>query len=112
MGRTLRNVTLGASRTADGGFNTNIVSDGVSGYVAWKPEQITARLSRLSIPAARKSEVVDALNSPQSELPALDITAEQFELSGLKLGRLELVAQNVGASSRTDLESAALRHHE
>ncbi len=98
-GRTFRNVTLGASRTADGGFNANIVSDGVSGYVAWKPEQITARLSRLSIPAARKSEVVDALNSPQAELPALDITAEQFELSGLKLGRLELVAQNVGASS-------------
>ena len=99
MGRTFRNVTLGASRTTDGGFNANIVSDGVSGYVAWKPEQITARLSRLSIPSARKSDVVDALNSPQSELPALDITAEQFELSGLKLGRLELVAQNVGASS-------------
>ena len=99
MGRTFRNVTLGASRTTDGGFNANIVSDGVSGYVAWKPEQITARLSRLSIPAARKSEVVDALNSPQAELPALDIAAEQFELSDLKLGRLELVAQNVGAAS-------------
>ncbi len=99
MGRTFRNVTLGASRTTDGGFNANIVSDGVSGYVAWKPEQITARLSRLSIPSARKSEVVDALNSPQSELPALDIAAEQFELSDMKLGRLELVAQNVGASS-------------
>ncbi len=99
MGRTFRNVTLGASRAADGGFNANIVSDGISGYVAWKPEQITARLSRLSIPAARKSEVVDALNSPQSELPALDIAAEQFEFSDLKLGRLELLAQNVGASS-------------
>ena len=99
MGRTFRNVTLGASRTADGGFNTNIVSDGVSGYVAWKPEQITARLSRLLIPAARKSEVVEALNSPQAELPSLDITAEQFELSGLKLGRLELLAQNAGGSS-------------
>ena len=99
MGRTFRNVTLGASRTAEGGFNANIVSDGVSGYVAWKPEQITARLSRLSIPSARKSEVVDALNSPQSELPSLDIAAEQFELSDMKLGRLELVAQNVGAAS-------------
>ena len=98
MGRTFRNVTLGATR-ADGGYNANIVSDGVSGYVAWKPEQITARLSRLSIPAARKRDVVEALNSPQSELPALDIAAEQFEFSDLKLGRLELIAQNVGASS-------------
>ncbi len=99
MGRTFRNVTLGASRTPDGGFNTNIVSDGVAGYVGWKPEQITARLSRLSIPAARKSEVVDALNSPQRELPALDIAAEQFELSDLKLGRLDLLAHNVGAAN-------------
>ncbi|HVE89703.1 MAG TPA: YhdP family protein [Burkholderiaceae bacterium] len=99
MGRTFRNVTLGASRTADGGFDANIVSDGVAGYVGWKPEQITARLSRLSIPAARKSEVVEALNSPRRELPALDIAAEQFELSDLKLGRLDLLAQNVGAAS-------------
>jgi uncharacterized protein (TIGR02099 family) len=99
MGRTFRNVTLGATRIPDGGFNANIVSDGVSGYVGWRPEQITARLSRLSIPAAQKSNVVDALNSPQRELPALDIAAEQFELSDLKLGRLDLQAQNVGAAS-------------
>ena len=99
MGRTFRNVTLGASRTRDGGFDANIVSDGLAGYVGWRPEQITARLSRLSIPAARKSEVVEALNSPRRELPALDIAAEQFELSDLKLGRLDLLAQNVGAAS-------------
>ena len=99
MGRTFRNVTLGATRVPDGGFDANIVSDGVSGYVGWRPEQITARLSRLSIPAARKGDVVEALNAPQKELPALDIAAEQFELSDLKLGRLDLRAQNVGAAS-------------
>ncbi len=98
MGRTFRNVTLGASRTADGGFDANIVSDGVAGYVGWKPQQITARLSRLSIPAARKSDVVEVLRSSPRELPALDIAAEQFELSDLKLGRLDLFAQNVGAA--------------
>ena len=68
------------------------------GYVAWRPEQITARLSRLSIAAARKSDVVAALDAPPRELPALDIAAEQFELSDLKLGRLDLLAQNVGAT--------------
>ena len=98
MGRTFRNVTLGATRTPDGGFNVNVVSDGVVGYVAWRPEQITARLSRLSIAAARKSDVVAALDAPPRELPALDIAAEQFELSDLKLGRLDLLAQNVGAT--------------
>lgn len=100
MGRSFRNVTLGASRTTDGGLNANIVSDSVAGHVAWKPEQITARLSRLSIPAARKSDVVEALRTPPKQLPALDIAAEQFELADLKLGRLELLAQNVGAADR------------
>jgi len=90
---------LGATRVAGGGFDANVVSDGVSGYVGWRPEQITARLSRLSIPAALKSEVIEALDSPQKELPALDIAAEQFELSDLKLGRLDLQAHNVGAAS-------------
>jgi len=97
MGRTFRNVTLGATRSPDGGFSANVVSDGVAGYVAWKPEQITARLSRLSIPAARKSDVLAVLDAPPRELPALDLAAEQFELSDLKLGRLDLLAQNVGA---------------
>ncbi|MEP6607694.1 MAG: YhdP family protein [Burkholderiaceae bacterium] len=97
LGRTFRNVTLGASRTSSGGFDANIVSDGVAGYVAWRPEQITARLSRLVIPAAVKSEVIEALRSPPRELPALDIAAEHFELADLKLGRLDLVAHNVGA---------------
>lgn len=99
MGRTFRNVTLGASRNADGGFEANVVSDNVAGYVAWRPEQITARLSRLSIPAAIKGEVVDALRSAPSGLPALDISAEQFELGALKLGRLDLLAQNIGAAA-------------
>ncbi|MBA2412780.1 MAG: TIGR02099 family protein [Burkholderiaceae bacterium] len=116
MGRTFRNVTLGATRAAEGGFNANVVSDGVSGYIAWRPEQITARLSRLSIPAARKGEVIEALQSPPSALPALDIAAEQFELADLRLGRLDLLAQNSGAGSgstwrvrRFDITNADLK---
>ncbi|MGH6612528.1 MAG: YhdP family protein [Burkholderiaceae bacterium] len=97
-GRTFRNVTLGASRAADG-YNINVVSDGVAGHIEWRPQQITARLSRMSIPATRKTEVVQALHSAPKQLPTLDITAEQFELSGLKLGRLDLQAQNIGPSS-------------
>jgi uncharacterized protein YhdP len=98
MGRTFHNVTFGASRAAEG-FHANVVSDGISGYFAWRPEQITARLSRLSIPAARKGDVVDALRSSPKQLPSLDIAAEQFELGALKLGRLDLLAQNTGSAS-------------
>ncbi len=99
LGRTFRNVTLRASLTPDRGFDASIASDGVAGQIAWRPEQITARLSRLVIPAAKKDEVVEALRTPLRHLPALDIAAEQFELGDLKLGRLNLVAQNVGAAS-------------
>ena len=35
--RTFRNVTLGASRTEAGGFDANVVSDGVVGYIGWRP---------------------------------------------------------------------------
>jgi len=116
MGRTFRNVTLGASRNADGGFDANVVSDNVAGYIAWRPEQITARLSRLTIPAAVKGEVVEALRSSPRALPALDISADQFELADLKLGRLDLLAQNVGAATapawhvkRLDISNADMK---
>lgn len=99
MGRSFRNVTLGASHTADGGFGANIVSDGVAGHIAWRPEQVTARLSRLSIPAAGKSEVIETLRAPPQNLPALDIVAEQFELADIKFGRLDMLAQNVGVAA-------------
>ena len=55
-GHRVQNLTLGATRLPDGGYSANVVSDGASGYLEWRPAAdpqslgtITARLSRLVI---------------------------------------------------------------
>jgi uncharacterized protein (TIGR02099 family) len=106
-GRTFRNVTLGATLTEAGGYDANVVSEGIVGYVGWRPGArgaaggaslglVSARLSKLRISSERQSDVVDALRTPASRLPALDVTVENFELGTKPLGRLELTAANSG----------------
>ncbi len=106
QGHTVRNLTLGATRQEDGGYAANVVSDGATGFVGWRPAtdpqapgQITARLSRLVITARREQEVIAALRAPPKQIPSLEISVEQFELSDMKLGRLDLVAQNTGGGA-------------
>ncbi len=62
--------------------------------------KIVARLTELNIASAsvpKASELLEASDKP-SELPNLDIIAENFEIYGRKLGRLELVAGNAPGS--------------
>ena len=105
--RTFRNVTLGATRTEAGGYDANVVSDGAVGYIGWRPGvpgttggaslgQVTARLSKLVIPASKKDDVVGVIGSSTRPLPAFDIAVDNFELGPTKFGRLELAAVNTG----------------
>ena len=105
--RSFRDVTLGASRVDGGGFDVNIVADAAVGYIGWRPGaigsvgaprlgQISARLSKLVIPAAKTGEVVDVLRAPARQYPAIEVVVENFELGETKLGRLDLVAANSG----------------
>ncbi|MFX4404699.1 hypothetical protein ABTA52_20285, partial [Acinetobacter baumannii] len=62
--------------------------------------KVTARLSSLVIP--KSSPTADAAQPASADktddnlqMPARDIRAEQFELGGKKLGRLELDASNI-----------------
>ncbi len=109
-GRSFRNVTLGASRVAGGGYDANVASDAAAGYIGWHPGaagstgaarlgQISARLSKLIIPAAKTSEVVDVLRAPTRQYPAIEVAVENFELGATKLGRLELAAANSGTGT-------------
>jgi uncharacterized protein (TIGR02099 family) len=105
-GHRVNNLTLGATRLADGGYGANVVSDGASGYVSWRPGtdsqslgQVTARLSRLVIPSAKEREVVEVLRAPPRQIPSLEIGVDEFEMSDMKLGRLDLVAHNVGSGA-------------
>jgi len=99
-GKSLTKVSLSARREADTSWSADIDSDQVVGSVHWvaagaaTPGIVTARLVKLAIPEHEKSQVTNLLEAPPSDLPALDIIAEQFELGARKLGRLEVLAQN------------------
>jgi uncharacterized protein (TIGR02099 family) len=100
--KKLDNVVVGASH-ADGNWQANIASTQVSGYVSWRESRsgrgrgrVTARLASLIVPPSAASDVSDLLEGrgAATQIPALDIVAENFELFGKKLGRLELNANN------------------
>ncbi|MDH5207977.1 MAG: YhdP family protein [Burkholderiaceae bacterium] len=100
------NLTLGATRLPEGGYAVNVVSDAATGYITWLPSadpqaigQVKARFSRLTVPSNRERDVVEALHTPPKQIPSLDVVVDQFELSDMKLGRLELDAQNVGTGT-------------
>lgn len=102
--KKLDNAIVGASRQR-GNWQVNIHSDQVVGYATWNDPssergagKISARLTSLVIPKADASEVSDLLSgkTTSSQLPGLDIVADNFELMGIKLGRLELAASNAG----------------
>jgi uncharacterized protein (TIGR02099 family) len=107
MGKKLDNVVVGASH--DGKvWQANVQSAQASGHLAWNESRsgrglgkVTARLAWLTIPESSASGMSDLLGekSATTQIPALDIIAEQFELSGHKLGRLELAANNVRTDS-------------
>ena len=103
MGKKLDNVVVGASHDSNG-WQANVQSAQASGHVTWNESRsglglgkVTARLASLTIPESAASAMSNLMEekSPVTQIPALDIIAEQFELSGKKLGRLELAANNV-----------------
>jgi uncharacterized protein (TIGR02099 family) len=109
MDRKLDNVVAGVSHQ-DGVWQANIDAEQVSGYLNWVearsgrgPGRITARLASLIVPKSAASEVSELLEgkSAATQMPAVDVVAEHFELFGKKFGQLELAAQNArGAAGR------------
>lgn len=103
MGKKLDRVVVGASRISNV-WQANIDSTQASGYVTWntgdtqeKSGKVIARLASLVIPESAASDVTELLEGKDAttELPALDIVAERFELGGTRLGSLRLIANNV-----------------
>ncbi|HJV50703.1 MAG TPA: YhdP family protein [Noviherbaspirillum sp.] len=107
MNKKLDNVVVGASHQK-GIWQANIDSDQASGYLTWNEGQpgqglgkVTARLASLIIPKSAASDVTDLLEQKDTstQIPAVDIVAENFELFGKKFGHLELVASDAGGAS-------------
>ncbi|MDQ0140253.1 YhdP family protein [Cupriavidus necator] len=108
MGRTLDEVSLDASREADG-WNARVDSRQVAGAVQWRPGEaagagsLRLRLARLNVPDANdEHNVVDALASSIDTLPAIDLVADQFMLRGHDFGKLEVKAHTDTGTGGTD----------
>jgi uncharacterized protein (TIGR02099 family) len=106
MGKKFDAVVVGVSHDT-GVWQANIDSRQASGYLTWIESssgrglgKVTARLSSLVIPRSVGTEVNNLLEGTDSatEMPALDVVAENFELFDKKLGRLELIAHYVRAT--------------
>lgn len=106
LGKTMDNVVLGASHQKNA-WQVNVDSKQASGYVTWSESpsgrglgKVTARLSSLIIPQGGESDVGEVLEGKggSTQIPGLDIIADDFQLLGKKLGRLELSANNVRAN--------------
>ncbi|MDY7575848.1 YhdP family protein [Actimicrobium sp. CCI2.3] len=101
-GKRLDNVVVGVSRQ-NNVWQANIDSGQASGYLTWTESpsgrglgKVTARLSTLTIPQSAATEVADILENKETatQIPALDVIAENFQLIGKPFGRLELRANN------------------
>ncbi len=105
--RLIENALVGASRTR-AGWQFNVQSDEVIGHATWEDPlsergagKLTARLALLRIEQNAASQVADILAGKKAfaDLPGLDVTTDNFELRGMKLGRLELAATNAGLAT-------------
>ena len=103
-GKPLTSVALSAAHARDG-WNINLRSDQAVGQLLWTDPssergagKITARLVALVIPKSNTTEVTEILSGKASgmQLPGIDLVADNLELMGIKLGRLELSATNSG----------------
>ncbi|MEA5098710.1 MAG: YhdP family protein, partial [Burkholderiaceae bacterium] len=85
----------------DNGGQAHLKSAHASGQINWQDidtnkGKVSARLTSLIVPKTALSDVSGVLTGEKgpSQLPAIDLIAENFELYGKKLGRTELVASN------------------
>ncbi|MDP2238684.1 MAG: YhdP family protein [Burkholderiales bacterium] len=80
-----------------GAWRATVSGRELEGTATWQPQgrgKLTARLKKLSIPPAIEvpASPVQPAAERVRELPALDIVADQFQIKGKQLGKLELTA--------------------
>lgn len=109
-GKKLDNVVVGVSRQKNV-WQANIDSGQASGYLTWAEApsgrglgKVTARLSTLTIPQSAATEVTDLLEGKDTatQIPALDVVAENFQLVGKQFGRVELLANNAPSGNGSE----------
>lgn len=105
-GKKAWNKVVAGATFKEGQWQANVDSVSFSGYLAWRAGtsvgslgKVTARLGRLSVPKDNR-DFEQLLDEPPDQLPAIDLVAEEFELGGKQMGRLELDALNLPGRTR------------
>ena len=98
--RSFTQVVLGASK-AGRTWRINANASDFNGYGEYRQTagdqvgQIYLRLTKLLLPDANsKSQIEQLLQNAPDRIPALDVTVDDFEVTGKKVGRIELLAIN------------------
>ncbi|MFC5866158.1 YhdP family protein [Aquincola sp. GCM10022187] len=107
--RTLTRVAASVSEADDGTWRASVDAAEMNGDLEWRPPRgggaagrLYARLKRLSLPPSEAQTVETYLASSPNSVPALDIVVDDFELSGKRLGRVEVQAVNRGSGLARD----------
>jgi uncharacterized protein (TIGR02099 family) len=107
FGRRLTKVALRASAEA-AGWSANVSADELAGNVSYRARpqpRVIARLDRFTIPEDTPAHPSSGPPRPAtrpSDLPALDLVAEEFTFRSKRLGRVELVASRAGDDWRIE----------
>ncbi len=110
--RRLTRVSAGLSQDA-GVWRANVDADQLNGYIEYGVPtrrggastaggRVYARLSRLSLPKGDDEQVESLLDQQPAAIPALDVVVEDFELRGIRLGRVEIEAVNRSTAQGRD----------
>ena len=109
LGRRYHDLSIHAVAQPGGIWRSNLVGRELEGTLLWQPQdqgRLTARMKTLSIPVRApptlRSPGVSRKEQGKLNLPALDITAEQFSLEGKTLGSLEVSALPQGVDWRIE----------
>jgi len=101
QGRTFHKVLLGGARSGLV-WRGNVDAAELNGYLEYRqsseavPGRVYARLAHLVLAPSAAADVENLLDQQPASIPALDVVVEDMELRGKKLGRVEIVAVNLG----------------
>jgi uncharacterized protein YhdP len=96
-GKRVHNLALRASSDAKG-WSAVIDADEVAGQLSYSAEgagRLVARLLHLSVPRSTPGSAAAPAARP-ADLPAIDFSAERFDLRGKQLGRVEFAGHRDG----------------
>ncbi len=98
--RDFAQVVVGASKVGQV-WRINANANDFNGYGEYRPPstdqmgQVYLRLSKLVVPDANsKSQIERLLQAAPERIPSIDLVVDEFEVTGKKIGRIEMLAIN------------------